>query len=152
DLEHQQFVDNWVVLGGAANNMAPGLVSSNIGADTDVINGKGSLSLKFDEAVRLGEGSIVLKKVGEGDSDTMVQTFSRSESTGISVTYNSLTLDPTMDLEAGEYYLEFEGDAITDLSDVAAALPAMSFTVAPPEAHKLLITEVTSKHDSDIDY
>nr|WP_255676098.1 lamin tail domain-containing protein [Pusillimonas sp. MFBS29] len=154
DLEDQQFVDNWVVLGDAAANDAPGLVSSNIGADTDVINSKGSLSFRFDEAVRLGAGSIVLKQVNgdEPGSWNVIQTFSRSDLTGVSIAYNSLVLDPTLDLEAGAYQLDFVGEAITDLSGMTAGLSPLSFTVAEPEAHKLLITEVSSKHSSDIDF
>ena len=159
DPEDQQFMGNWVELGEAAANKAPELVSSNVGSGADPIAHRADLVLRFDEAVRLNEGSIVLKQRAEGDGDDLlIQTFTleNGAADGVSVAYNVVTIDPTDDLEAGkEYVLEFEGNVFTDLSNLylPAELDAMSFTVAPPALnYSLLITEVTSKHTSDIDF
>ncbi|NYT25461.1 DUF3616 domain-containing protein [Alcaligenaceae bacterium] len=159
DPEDQQFMGNWVELGEAAANKAPELVSSNVGSGADPIAHRADLVLRFDEAVRLNEGSIVLKQRAEGDGDDLfIQTFTleNGAADGVSVAYNVVTIDPTDDLEAGkEYVLEFEGNVFTDLSNLylPAGLDAMSFTVAPPALnYSLLITEVTSKHTSDIDF
>ncbi|MFA7668297.1 MAG: DUF3616 domain-containing protein [Burkholderiaceae bacterium] len=134
DPQDQQFMGDWVELGLAAENKAPELASSNVGADP--IGHRADLILRFDEAVKLGAGSIVLKQRAEGEGDDLViQTFTLEEGVadGVAVAYNVLTLNPDDDLEAGkEYILEFNGDVITDLSalSLSAELDSLSFTVA----------------------
>ncbi|NYT82833.1 lamin tail domain-containing protein [Alcaligenaceae bacterium] len=144
----QQFIGNWVTIGGVAADVAPTLAASNIGSGA-VIGRKADLVLKFDESVKRGTGDIVLKSGG-----TVIQTFSVAESNAITFDYNIVTINPTADLIAGQsYVLEFAASAIVDSSNQAwASAASMPFSAAPPASYNLLITEVTSKHTSDIDF
>lgn len=76
------------------------------------VNLDASITLSFNEAVRLGSGSIVLHKA----DGSVVETFHvNSPSTRLQVAFNKLKLVPTAPLAASSsYYVTIDGNAITD--------------------------------------
>jgi len=76
------------------------------------VNLDASITLSFNEAVRLGSGSIVLHKA----DGSVVETFhANSPSTRLQVAFNKLKLIPTAPLAASSgYYVTIDGNAITD--------------------------------------
>jgi hypothetical protein len=76
------------------------------------VNLDASITLSFNEAVRLGSGSIVLHKA----DGSVVETFhANSPSTRLQVAFNKLKLVPTAPLAASSgYYVTIDGNAITD--------------------------------------
>ncbi|MDI9640121.1 Ig-like domain-containing protein [Geitlerinema splendidum] len=72
-----------------------------------------SLVVEFSEAIRKGTGNIFLRRVSD---NSIVETLDIA-STRISISDNTVTLNPTLDLTEGtHYYLEITRGAIQDLA------------------------------------
>ncbi|MEL7244873.1 MAG: Ig-like domain-containing protein, partial [Cyanobacteria bacterium J06573_2] len=80
--------------------------------DTDNAVIDGNLTIKFNESVQKGTGNIVIKKT---DDDSEVEIFNVATSTAITVSGDSVTINPTNNLEAStEFYVEIDAGAIQD--------------------------------------
>ncbi|MGJ7543770.1 Ig-like domain-containing protein [Variovorax sp. LT1R16] len=83
------------------------------------VNRDASIVLSFNQAVRLGSGSLALRKA----DGSVVETFSAaSPAARVQRNFNVLTLVPSQALEADtDYHLTVEGNAITDTAGHAFA-------------------------------
>lgn len=71
-----------------------------------------NLIIKFNENVAKGTGNIVIKKA---DNDSEVESFDVATSTAITVSGDSVTINPTNSLEAStDFYVEIDPGAILD--------------------------------------
>ncbi len=88
-----------------------------------------NIALTFSEAIQRGTGNIVLKKL----DGTIVESFDAASSNRLSVSGNTLTLDPTNDLVANTQYLvTFAAGSIKDLADNNyAGTSSYGFRTAP---------------------
>lgn len=78
-----------------------------------------NLSLVFSETIQRGPGNVVLRSVTTG---AVVETFSVASSPRILVNGQTLTIDPTSDLQPGvQYRVEVSSDAVRDLAGNAFA-------------------------------
>lgn len=87
-------------------------------------DGKGNVSLSanitvtFTEAIKRGSGNIVLKKA----DGTVVETFSASSSSNLSIRGKTLTINPSQNFELGTKYLvTFDPGTVTDQAGNAFA-------------------------------
>lgn len=77
-----------------------------------------NLVVTFSEAIQRGSGDIVLKTAG----GSTVATFAAASSANLSISGNTLTVNPTADLALGTgYRLEFAAGSIKDLAGNAYA-------------------------------
>jgi len=108
-----QKFDGFVVRLGSplVDTTAPKLKKASL-AGLVGVNLDASITLSFNEAVRLGSGSIVLHKA----DGSVVETFhANSPSTRLQVAFNKLKLIPTAPLAASSgYYVTIDSNAITD--------------------------------------
>ncbi|MFM9902538.1 MAG: SdiA-regulated domain-containing protein [Polaromonas sp.] len=126
---------------------APTLTTSTpLAAATAVAVGS-NITLTFSEPVRAGTGTFT---VTNGSDD--VRTLTASDTTQVSITGNTVTLNPTADLRPGTGYsvlvaatalADVAGNAFDGLTDTAPLRFATAGT-APVVAPSLLITEVNS--------
>lgn len=87
-----------------------GTTLSNTGAALAV---DASFAFTFNETVKLGGGAIVLK----GSGGEIVETFDAAHSAGVSISGNTLTIDPSANLASGaSYRLEIGAGALVDLA------------------------------------
>ncbi|NER38424.1 MAG: ExeM/NucH family extracellular endonuclease [Oscillatoria sp. SIO1A7] len=78
-----------------------------------------NLSVKFDEAIQKGTGNLVIKKISDS---SIVEIFDIATSGQISISGDSLTIDPSSNLDySTAYYVEIGSGAITDLAGNAYA-------------------------------
>lgn len=98
---------------------APTLKKSMPAAGRVGVNLDTAITLSFNEAVRLGSGSIVLRKA----DGSVVETFhSNSPAARLQVAFNVLKLVPTAPLELSTgYYVTVDANAITDATGNAFA-------------------------------
>lgn len=87
-------------------------------------DGKGNVSLSanitvtFTESIKRGSGNIVLKKA----DGTVVETFSASSSSSLSIRGKTLTINPSQNFELGTKYLvTFDPGTVTDQAGNAFA-------------------------------
>ena len=146
----QQFQGNWVSLGAnvAADTAAPTLVSATPADDATGVAPNANLILRFNEGVKAGTGSFIIKKVSD---NSVVETIAVTDPK-VSIAFNTVTINPTTSLDPSTaYYVEAVAGTLTD----TAAMPnnwagftgatAHNFTTSAPfVAPKLLITEVNS--------
>ena len=79
---------------------------------TDIAIGT-SLVINFDENIQAGTGNIIIKQFSD---NSVVETINVTSSL-VSISNNTLTINPTADLaERTKYYVEVEADAIQDTS------------------------------------
>lgn len=72
-----------------------------------------SFAFTFNETVKLGSGAIVLKS----SSGEIVQTFDAAHSAGLTISGNTLTIDPSANLLSGaSYHLDIGPGALVDLA------------------------------------
>ncbi|BAY80682.1 alkaline phosphatase [Calothrix parasitica NIES-267] len=94
---------------------APELNDSNpLTPEDDTTDGlvDANLTIKFNENVQKGTGNIVIKKA---DDDSEVETFDIATSTAVTVNGDSVTINPTNNLEPStEFYVEVDTGAIQD--------------------------------------
>ncbi len=144
----QQFVGQWVALGAEVTDAAGPTLAGSSPADNAVNVGISSnLVLQFDEGVKAGSGSFVLKKTSDS---SVVATIAANDSTQVSIAFNIVTLNPSADLANGTgYYLETAGVALTDHkgNDWAgiSGVNTLNFsTASAAPIYKLLVTEANS--------
>lgn len=71
-----------------------------------------NLTIKFNESIQKGTGNIVLRKT---DDDSVVETFDVATSTAVTVSGDTVTINPTNNLEASTgFYVEIDAGAIED--------------------------------------
>ncbi|MDP2901989.1 MAG: ExeM/NucH family extracellular endonuclease [Methylovulum sp.] len=143
----QQFQGNWVGIGAdVTDSTSPTRVSSSPADNASNAAVNADLVFKFDEGVKAGAGSFVIKKLSD---DSVVEAIAANDAK-VTIAYNTVTINPTANLETGtSYYVETTGNAITDHSDNPWAgltgTAAYDFTTAvPAPAPTILITEVNS--------
>jgi methionine-rich copper-binding protein CopC len=109
-----QKFDGFVVRLGKpwVDTAAPKLQKSMPAAGRVGVNLDTSITLSFNEAVRLGSGSIVLRKA----DGSVVETFhTNSPAARLQVAFNVLKLVPTAPLELSTgYYITVDANAVTD--------------------------------------
>src|SRR5262249_58067799 len=81
---------------------APPTLSSSTPTDDATGRAVGSnLTLTFSEAVKAGSGNIVIHKVSD---DSAVATIAIGDSSQVSISGSTVTINPTADLAAGTAY------------------------------------------------
>ncbi|MFK3973708.1 DUF3616 domain-containing protein [Pseudomonas sp. NPDC087358] len=141
DPADQQFKGNLITLGSAVvDKTAPVLVAASPADDSTGVAVSSSLSLKFDEGIALGNGTIELQ---DGDGH-LVQSFSANDP-AVKVDYNEITLQPADKLKfSSDYKLVLNANAVTDHSGNALAAKTIDFSTGEQPHYDLLITEVNS--------
>ncbi len=145
----QQFQGNMLQLGNAVSDTTgPVLVSSSPADNAMDVARNSNIVLRFDEGVQVNaSGSFVLRKSSD---NSVVTTIAANDSSQISVAFNTITINPTADLDpATGYYLEVNNSAVRDHAGNAwtglSGASALNFTtVAGALSYTLLITEVNS--------
>lgn len=148
-----QKFDGFVVRLGAPwiDTAAPVLKKAVPAAGRAGVNLDTSITLSFNEAVRLGAGSIVLRKA---DGSVVESFHGNSGATRLQVAFNKITLVPTAKLATGAgYYITVDANAITDAAGNAFAgiadATTLSFTSAgvptPLAAGDLLFTAANAE-------
>lgn len=110
----QKYEGNWVLLGNAVTDTTgPVLASSSPTDNGQQVQVGADLVLRFDEGVRAGTGSFVIKNAADG---SVVETIA-ANSSQVSVAYNVVSINPSSDLAyGGSYYVETSGTAVVDHS------------------------------------
>ena len=144
----QKFQGNWVALGADASDAAGPVLASATPADNAVNVGVGSnLVLKFNEGVKAGAGSFVIKKTTD---NSVVATIAANDTTQVGIAFNTVTLNPTVDLAHGTgFYVETTGTALVDhagnaWAGISGAATLNFSTASAAPSYNLLITEVNS--------
>ncbi|MEB3220005.1 MAG: choice-of-anchor I family protein, partial [Nostocales cyanobacterium 94392] len=89
----------------AANPLTPADDATNAVIDAD-------LTIKFNESVQKGTGNILIKNSSDG---SVVETFDVATSTAITVSGDTVTINPTNNLAASTgFYVEIDAGAIED--------------------------------------
>jgi len=101
------------------------------------------LGIQFDEPIALGMGEIVLKQLADNST---VETFDVSSSSQVSVSGDTVTIDPSSNLDNGtEYAIEIDSGAIEDLADNDydgfTGDSVWNFTTEPAVTSTLFISE-----------
>lgn len=145
----QQFVGNWVQLGGVvSDHNGPVLASSSPADDAGNVATQAPLVLRFDKGVKLGTvGSFTLKQA----DGTVVESIDVAHHGGkLAVAFHTVTLNFASTLAHGSgYYVEASDGAVTDHYGNAwggiSDSDTLNFqTAAPFTPPALLITEVNS--------
>jgi len=143
----QKFQGNWVTLGGAAtDSTGPTLASAQPADEATNIGISSNLVLKFNEGVKAGAGSFVIKKTSD---DSVVETIAANDSK-VLIAFNTVTINPSADLAYGTgFYVETTGTALSDhagngWAGIAGATTLNFTTAGAPISYSLLITEVNS--------
>lgn len=147
----QQFVGNWIQIGADINDTAgPVLQSSTPADDATGTSVDTNLILNFDEGIKIGSGNLLIKKSSD---DSTVATIAINDSDQVTLSFNTLTINPTVQLEANtEFYVEAAAGVLTDHygNDWTgfADSTTFSFTTGEPlPPQKLIITEINSNAD-----
>ncbi|MCT7971026.1 Ig-like domain-containing protein [Laspinema olomoucense] len=118
-----------------ADTAAPTISSLTPADNATNIAGGANLVATFSETVQKGIGNIVIKKVSD---DSVVETIDVT-STNVTITGNTVTINPINDLVEGtQYYVEIAPQAIRDLAGnnfagITGAIP-WNFTTADTAA------------------
>ncbi|WP_133176139.1 S-layer family protein, partial [Limnohabitans sp. Rim28] len=100
------------------DTLAPTLLSSTP-ADQDFLRTDANITLTFGEAIELGTGTITLKAL-DGAADVVIDVANHSAQ--LSISGNTLTINPTAALEAGKQYaVQISSTAIRDTAGTAFA-------------------------------
>ncbi|MEY4178424.1 MAG: hypothetical protein RLY70_1998 [Planctomycetota bacterium] len=93
--------------------MAIDLNGGVVGAATGPLDVSADLRLSFTEPVARGTGNILLLKSG----GELIETFNAATSSALSLSGNTLTIDPFWNLDGdSDYYLAIDSGALTDTS------------------------------------
>jgi len=132
DADQQQFMGNWIKLGGAApaDTAGPSLLRSTPADDAGNIAAGAKIELVFNEPVHAGTGSYLLKSGG-----ITLATIAANDAR-ISYAYNKVTVDTSALVAADtSYTLEFAAGVVVDAVGNAFAglsgADAIDFTTAP---------------------
>lgn len=143
----QKFMGNWVQIGAnVTDGTGPTLASSTPADDATGAGKSADIVLRFNEGVARGTGDFVIKKVSDNST---VATIAATDTTQVTVAFNTVTINPTADLAAGTaYYVEAVSGTVKDHYGNSwsglAGNAALNFTTSAAPAPKLLITEVNS--------
>ncbi|MBK9237798.1 MAG: Ig-like domain-containing protein [Rhodoferax sp.] len=115
----------------AADTTAPSLATLSPADNATTVAPGANLVLTFSEAVRAGSGNFTLFNA----NGTVARTIAATDTTQLSFSGSTLTINPSTDLAAGaSYYLNIAPGALTDLSGNSFAglsgSTAYNFTVA----------------------
>jgi methionine-rich copper-binding protein CopC len=95
------------------DTIAPGVSTFAPSDDAANVDIASNIALVFNESVRRGTGSIVLKAA----DGTVVATYDAATSANLSISGNTLTINPSADLDYGTgYVVEFAAGSIKDLA------------------------------------
>jgi methionine-rich copper-binding protein CopC len=117
----EQKFDGFVLRLGApwVDTAGPTLKKASPAAGRVGVNLDTSITLSFNEAVRLGSGSIVLRKA---DGSVVESFHTNGPSARVQVAFNTVKLVPTAKLAMNTgYYLAVDGDAVMDAAGNAFA-------------------------------
>lgn len=114
-----------------ADTTAPSLLSSTPADDAIGVAPATHLALTFSEAVQAGTGSIVIYN----SNGTVARTISATDTSQVTVSGSSVTINPSSDLTAGStYYVNVGSGAFKDLAGNAwagiSSSTALNFTTA----------------------
>ncbi len=118
--------------------------ATNVAVDTNLL-------LQLNENVQFGTtGNITLKKTSD---DSVIETFDVSTSSQLSVSGDTITIDPTSDLDnATEYYVIIDNGAIEDLAGNPyqgfSGVTVWSFTTIAAASGGWVINEVNADPDA----
>ncbi|QGU33540.1 beta strand repeat-containing protein [Thermochromatium tepidum] len=122
----------------------PTLTSSNPADNATDFAANANLTLTFNEAVKLGIGTITLVNISDATDNRVINT---QDATQVSVSGNTVTINPTADLKAGTSYavnvsataiLDEDGNAFAGISDNAT----LNFTTKSSTSGQTLTTGV----------
>ena len=136
NVEKFEFADRTLTAAQLLDAAAPTLTASNpLDNATNVAAGS-NIVLTFNEAVAAGTGNIVISN-GAGDT----RTISITDASQVTISGNTVTINPTADLQAGQSYdVTLSSGVITDTAGNAftgIATDALDFTVAAPQNFRL---------------
>lgn len=95
------------------DSVAPVLISTTLTSAGAALPVDASFSFTFDETVKLGSGTIVLR----GSGGEVVETFDAAHGAGVSISGNTVTIDPSANLLSGTgYRLDIGAGALVDLA------------------------------------
>ncbi len=143
----QKFVGNWVQIGGnVSDSTGPVLASSTPADDAGSVGKAADIVLRFNEGVARGTGDFVIKKLSD---NSVVATIAATDTTQVTVAFNTVTINPASDLEVGTaYYVEAAAGTLQDhYGNAWAGLSGnaqLNFTTSAAPLPKLLITEINS--------
>jgi Ca2+-binding RTX toxin-like protein len=111
--------------GAAPDTEAPTVIAFSPAEEATAVAVDANIVLTFNEAVQRGVGIIVLKTI----AGEVVATFNAASSTNLSISGNTLTINPTADMKySTAYRVELAAGAIQDISgNSCAELIAMNF-------------------------
>ena len=90
-----------------------------------------NIALTFSEAIKLGTGSIAIHSGSA--SGTVVESYDAATSANLSISGNTLIINPTVDLTPRtHYYTTLDSGSVNDLSDNHFAGTTIDFTTADP--------------------
>jgi Ca2+-binding RTX toxin-like protein len=113
NVETFQFADGSVNAASLVDTTAPTVTSFNPGDDATKVAVASNLSLTFSEPIAMGTGTVSLRTV-EG---AVVETYDAASSNRISISGNTLTVDPALNLAYGTgYVLDFAPGSVQDLA------------------------------------
>lgn len=152
-VEYFSFLDGtysaeWLISGGSTppgDTAAPTLVSSTPADNQSSVAVNANLVLSFSESVVAGAGTIVIHAAG----GATVATIDASDSSQVSISGSTVTIDPSADLAEGQsYYVTIGADAFRDAaSNYFAGISsstAFNFSTYQPSAPTASIITGTS--------
>ncbi|MEI6029310.1 MAG: Ig-like domain-containing protein, partial [Betaproteobacteria bacterium] len=112
-VESLQFEDQSVGVTGLLDTTAPTVTTFSPADEATGVAVGANIVLTFSEAIQRGAGQIVLKTA----SGTTVATYEAATSANLSISGNTLTIDPTQDLLSGTgYSLDLGAGVVKDLA------------------------------------
>ena len=150
NVENASFTDQTVSLATLADTVPP-IVSifypSNGGTGVAI---SANIILTFSEAIQRGTGNILLKTI----SDTVVATYDAATSSNLSISGNTLTIDPTSGLSYSTgYKVEFASGTIKDLAGNSyAGITTYNFTTLAQPTYALTANSNSVNEGSSITY
>ncbi|KRQ97736.1 choice-of-anchor I family protein [Bradyrhizobium valentinum] len=138
NVERFEFADRTLTAAELTDATGPVLTAATPADNATAVAAGNNIVLTFDEAVAAGTGSIVISN-GAGDT----RTIAIGDASQVTVSGNTVTINPTADLAAGATYdVTLASGVITDVAGNAftgLAQNDLDFTVAAPLTYKLQI-------------
>ena len=140
-------IDNIVVSSAPLEDTTPpNFVSSNPADEAANISTASDLALTFDENVQLGAGDIVITD-GAGDTRTITVGGAPDPDGAVTVSGNTVTINPTADLAAGSaYHVTVANGTIKDTSGNSFAgigSGGLDFTTAAAQSFSIAATDAS---------
>lgn len=143
----QKFMGNWVQIGANVTDSTGPVLAASTPADDAGSVGKGAdIVLRFNEGVARGTGNFVIKKVSDNST---VATIAATDTTQVTVAFNTVTINPAADLDVGTaYYVEAVAGTLRDHYgnhwNGLVGNAALNFTTSAAPRPNVLITEINS--------